>query len=416
MFEELFTRPITIERYLAAPLAEERLRYLQHLRDSGARKGTLQKMATAQLWLVCLPDLREGHGVSVSRVEAAAREWSRPGLHRYGRPARPKARSVFIGRAIRWLRFLGRLDEPGKVRHPHTAEVAAFAAWMRGERGWSEETIRFYCAGADEFFDWLAGGDLPLASVSITDIDRALVEKNARRTYSRRTIKNYAECLRTFFRFAEDWRWCMPGMAAAIIPPRIYPDGPVPAGLTREDVLRLLSSTEGDRPLDVRDCAILMLLTAYGLRAGEVRILQLDGLDWEEETLRVRRPKPGRTHLYPLSQGVGQAILNYILKVRPQRPQRALFFTLRAPFKPLGRSSLGSIVHRRLNRLGIDSGRRGPHALRHAAAQHLLDQGMSMKVIGDFLGHRDPSSTAVYAKVNLNALREVADFDLEGLA
>jgi integrase/recombinase XerD len=60
--------------------------------------------------------------------------------------------------------------------------------------------------------------------------------------------------------------------------------------------------------------------------------------------------------------------------------------------------------------------RRGTHALRHAAAQHLLDQGMSMKVIGDFLGHRDPSSTAIYAKVNLAALREVAALDLEGLA
>ncbi|WP_442865538.1 tyrosine-type recombinase/integrase [Acidocella sp. MX-AZ03] len=57
-----------------------------------------------------------------------------------------------------------------------------------------------------------------------------------------------------------------------------------------------------------------------------------------------------------------------------------------------------------------------PHALRHAAAQHLLDQGISMKVIGDFLGHRDPSSTAIYAKVNLAALREVAALDLEGLA
>ena len=73
-------------------------------------------------------------------------------------------------------------------------------------------------------------------------------------------------------------------------------------------------------------------------------------------------------------------------------------------------------VARRLDRLGVMTRRRGPHALRHAAAQHLLDQGMSYKVIGDFLGHRDPSSTAVYAKVNLNALREVADFDLEGLA
>jgi integrase/recombinase XerD len=74
------------------------------------------------------------------------------------------------------------------------------------------------------------------------------------------------------------------------------------------------------------------------------------------------------------------------------------------------------MVRDRLAAIGVVDGRRGPHALRHAAAQHLLDQGMSMKVIGDFLGHRDPSSTAIYAKVNLTALREVAALDLEGLA
>ena len=76
---------------------------------------------------------------------------------------------------------------------------------------------------------------------------------------------------------------------------------------------------------------------------------------------------------------------------------------------------MGQIVRRRFDRLGIVGGRRGPHSLRHAAAQHLLDQGMSMKVIGDFLGHRSLSSTAMYAKIDLNALREVADFDLEDL-
>ena len=74
------------------------------------------------------------------------------------------------------------------------------------------------------------------------------------------------------------------------------------------------------------------------------------------------------------------------------------------------------MVRDRLAGIGIVTGRRGAHALRHAAAQHLLDQGMSMKVIGDFLGHRDPSSTTIYAKVDLTALREVAALDLEGLA
>jgi len=85
------------------------------------------------------------------------------------------------------------------------------------------------------------------------------------------------------------------------------------------------------------------------------------------------------------------------------------------PIRPLGRKSLGKIVCDRLAGIGVVTGRRGTHALRHAAAQHLLDQGMSMKVIGDFLGHRDPSSTTIYAKVNLAALREVVALDLEGL-
>ena len=73
------------------------------------------------------------------------------------------------------------------------------------------------------------------------------------------------------------------------------------------------------------------------------------------------------------------------------------------------------MVRNRLRRLGIVSGKRGPHSLRHAAAQHLLDQGMSMKVIGDYLGHRNPSSTTTYAKVDMNSLRQVANFNLGDL-
>ena len=159
-----------------------------------------------------------------------------------------------------------------------------------------------------------------------------------------------------------------------------------------------------------------MVLIAYGLRSGEVAGLRLDDVDWVEEMLRVRRPKPGRTHHYPLSRGVGQAIVRYITDVRPPRPERALFLTLSAPIRPLSRHAISSVVRSRLDRLGITGKRRGAHALRHAAAQHLLDQGLSMKEVGDYLGHRSISSTAVYAKVQLDILREVADVDLEGLA
>ena len=96
-----------------------------------------------------------------------------------------------------------------------------------------------------------------------------------------------------------------------------------------------------------------MVLIAYGLRAGEVAGLRLDDLNWEEETLRVRCPKPGRTHHYPLSRGVAQTILRYISDIRPPRPERALFLTLNAPIRPMSRAAIGHVVSSRLDRLGI---------------------------------------------------------------
>ena len=206
------------------------------------------------------------------------------------------------------------------------------------------------------------------------------------------------------------------GIAEGIRPGRFYPGQTVRGTLSRADIERLLATTEGDRPVDKRDRAILMLLIVYGLRAGEVRTLQLDDLDWENETLRVHRPKTGRTDLFPLSRAVGQAIVRYLVDARPRRPERALFLALSAPIRPLGRTAPGNMVRRRMDEAGIAAERRGTHALRYTAAQHLLDRGVSMKVIGDYLGHRNPRSTRAYARFDLNALREVADFDLEGLA
>lgn len=416
MFENLFKDPKTIDQYRAAPLVECRLRYLRHRAGTGIRPGTVRSIAVHQLRLVHLLDLVEVRRVSVAEIVAAAEAWSCPGLYRYQRPGSSVSKADFVANAVRWLHFMGCLEEREDARHAHTAEVAAYECWMRQERGLSDETIRAAISRVHLFFDWLAENDLALASLRITDIDRAIAEKNARRNYSRITIKHFASEIRAFIRYAEERGLCRRGMAPAIIPPRIYPTESVPAGLNWADVKRLLASTEGSRPTDKRDRAILMLLIAYGLRSGEVRGLRLDDIDWENETLHVRRPKPGRTHVYPLSRGVGQAILRYIIDVRPSCSERTLFLTRLGPPRPLTSGGLGTVVRSRLKRLGVVARRTGPHALRHAAAQRLLDQGMSMKVIGDFLGHREPSSTAIYAKVDLRALREVAGFDLGGLA
>lgn len=415
MFEDIFF-PHTAIEYRAAPLVEQRERHLVHLRDSGASRSTLRKWANDQLSLVRLLNLNEGSRVHPSQIEAAAEIWSKPKGRRWKKSASPKARARFIGRGIRWLRFLGWLEEPKQKRHSHHLEVTTFEGWLCKERNLATATIRDYCQAADHLFFLLDERCTPLKLVQMADIDDAIAAEYKRGAWARRTIHDYAQRLRAFFLYAESRNWCRAGLAAGIMAPRFMADEGVPKGIKRHDVLRLLASVQRGRPIDKRDHAILMLLTTYGLRAGEVVGLRLDDLDWENDIIRVRCPKPGRTHIWPLSSDVGNAILSYIRVGRPTGYGRNLFFTSYAPIRPVTTQTITKIVHDRLAIIGVVAGRRGPHALRHAAAQHLLDQGMSMKVIGDFLGHSDPSSTLIYAKVNLAALREVAALDLEGLA
>ena len=131
-----------------------------------------------------------------------------------------------------------------------------------------------------------------------------------------------------------------------------------------------------------------MLLAVYGLRAGEVSRLQLEDFDWEHEVFRVVSSKTRRVRTYPLTCTVGDAILRYLQEVRPRSSYRELFLSLNAPFHPVYKS-LWSLVANRLRSLHVSLPHYGPHVLRHACATRLLPTGLSLKQIGDQLGHAD---------------------------
>jgi len=177
----------------------------------------------------------------------------------------------------------------------------------------------------------------------------------------------------------------------------------------------LIKSADTNRPLDVRGRPILMLLAIYGFRAGEVRQLRLEDLDWERSLLTVRRVKRRKVQAYPLIASVGMAIARYLREVRPVSKRRELFLGLNAPHGPLSQGALYHTVAAGLKRVGARTSHFGPHSLRHACAGRLVSEGLSLKEIGDHLGHRGISATRIYAKVNLAGLREVAAFDLGGL-
>jgi integrase/recombinase XerD len=194
--------------------------------------------------------------------------------------------------------------------------------------------------------------------------------------------------------------------------PRVFADEGLPRGPSWEDVQRLLAGTEGDHPKSIRDRAIILLFAVYGLRAGEVRALRLEDFHWEKELIYVRRPKSRRGQVYPLSYTVGEAILRYLKEARPRTAHREIFLTLKAPIRPIGSGALYDLVSDRLVGLDVSLKHHGPHALRHACASRLLAKGLSIKEIGDHLGHRKLDTTRVYAKVDLAGLRLVANFDL----
>jgi site-specific recombinase XerD len=180
--------------------------------------------------------------------------------------------------------------------------------------------------------------------------------------------------------------------------------------LRAEHVEAVLKTAEKDRtPKGLRDHAILLLLSTYGLRAGEVTALRLDDIDWRKDSLCVRHSKTGYESFLPLLSSVGEAILTYLRRGRPQTKAREVFLRVRAPFHPLrAGSSLYHMVEYRLQRTKISLERKhGSHAFRHARAVGLLEAGVTMKSIGDVLGHRCPDSTAIYLKLATSELRAV---------
>ena len=406
MFDELFTRPSALARHRAAPYAAERARYLAHCAQRGDSRTTLWLKVRTLRWVAA--QLHRAYptlALTLDQVRAVAGRG--PGRHTRW------SRRRFVDVARPWLRFLGCLREP-TAPIPFYAELDDYEHWATHERGLTPMTVARWHGAIAQFLRWYGLRARPLAALCATDIDTYLTERRAH-GWSRISVRNATITLRAFLRHAASRGWCESHLAEGIQAPRVYALEGLPSGPDWADVQRLLAAVDTARPQDVRDRAILMLLAMYGLRASEVATLRLDHVDWTHDQLHVPRVKRRDPQVYPLLPSVGNAILRYVHTVRRPSVHRQVFLTLTSPVRPLSRAALYGVVAPRLQALGVRSAHRGPHALRHACAARLVAEGFSLKAIGDHLGHRSPSATRVYAKVDLPHLREVAAFDLGDL-
>jgi integrase/recombinase XerD len=407
IFESLFSTQKLIARHRNGPLAEERLVYLGKRAAAGMARRTLIEAAGYLLAVGKRLRLseRKSERITVAEVQRTAAAWARTDA----------ARTAFSSIACCWLTSLGRLEEVPPVPQPFAALVTTYADHMRDERGLSPVTIAKRCWCVQDFLKRLKVPDGHLEQVTIADIDATFLALATEGRLARATLNVRARGLRSFFSFTEERGWSRAGLAVGIHVPRLYALESLPAGPSWEQIQATLQLANGERPTDVRALAILMLLATYALRAREVARLRLDDLDWQAEVLVIVGDKTGRTRSYPLARSVGDAIVRYLRDVRPRSPHREVFLTLRAPFRPLTGIAVYGLVAQRTRGLGVPLTHYGPRSFRHACATHLLNEGgLSMKEVGDHLGHRDPDSTQIYAKIDLAGLRTVANLDLGG--
>ncbi len=314
--------------------------------------------------------------------------------------------SQSVALPLEYLRELGVVSAPAAmvVEGPLEELLAGYRRFLLAERRLSEHTVRDAYVPAARLF--LAGREdadgFGLERLSAADVSVFLVAECPKRSVT--GARDLASALRSFLRYLHlvglieaPLVWAVPSVAD-------LRDRTLPRGLEPAAVRKMLASCDRRRTVGRRDYAILLLLSRLGLRRGEVARLGLDDVDWRSGLLLVGG-KGGRYDELPLPVDLGEAIVSY-LRRRPRCESRALFVRMTAPLRGLAPHTVGWIVREACTRAGLP--RVGAHRLRHTTATEMLRHGASLAEIGQVLRHREQKTTAIYAKVNREALRALA--------
>lgn len=282
-----------------------------------------------------------------------------------------------------------------------------FALYLVDQRGLSQKSVQLYLAQVHAFLgERFGSAPLVLSELTTRDVTRFVLRYC--RPEERRSPFALVPALRNFFRFLH-WRGDLAiDLAGAVPSASRWRFSGVPKSLAAEQVEQMLAGCDRSRPVGLRDYALLLLLARLGLRAGEVAAMRLEDLDWRAAQLTVRG-KGNRQDRLPILEDVGEALTAYLVHGRPRCPARHVFVRLQAPYRELGNvSSVSTIVRRALERVGLHPPVKGAHLLRHSLACEMLRREASFGEIGQILRHRLPSSTEIYAKVDLKTLRTLA--------
>lgn len=385
--------------------------YLESYADYLAERGYSQVSFWKKTFLISeFNRWLDREGVPVDAIKS---EHEEAFLRDLSRRRRPKGGDcIAVSEMTNWLREndviqcrAAMLEETSDIDRI----LLEYRTWLHEDRGLTPATIGNYNGNVKHFL--MAVSDrfqlrlTSLRSGQIAEYIRRIAPKG--RTFA--AAKHIVTALRSFFRFAQYRGYILIDLAGTVPSVAGWSMASIPRAMPAEQVKLLLTASKTWRtPCGLRDRAVLLLLARLGLRAREIIRLELDDIDWNEGCLRFSSKERAERPL-PLPHDVGEAIVTYLQHGRPRSTCRRLFLRACAPFDDLKSSSdICQIVARAIKRVGIEPGSKGAHQFRHALAVDMLRQGASLTDIGQILRHRSPDTTRQYAKIDLNALREVA--------
>lgn len=296
------------------------------------------------------------------------------------------------------LRDLG--VAPPEQAAPVDPLLDEYRSWMVGDRGLAPSTILRYENLAVRFLDRVA--DRPLGSLTGRDVSTFLLAETARVSVG--SAKGRVAEMRSLLRFLYLTGRTEHALAASVPPVAGWHDKGVPLGAKALDVARLLAACDPATLTGVRDLAVLTMVARLGLRSVEVARLELDDIDWRAGDFAVRG-KAQRGDRLPLVADVGETLAGWLQR-RPATTSRRVFVTTKAPIVDIRPALVGETLRRVCMRCGVEV--IGAHRLRHGLATDMLQRGASLIEVGQVLRHRDLATTAIYAKVDVDNLRRLA--------
>ena len=383
---------------MTGPLASFAEQYRERLRERGYTRLSAvnleRQVAQLSRWLQA-----EGLGVgqmSEARIEAFVSFQRANGC---GRSSLSRPGLLCL---LELLRELGVVAAPIlATRSASEALMDSFGSYLLSERGLVAGTVRGYVAHATRFVAGLAPGDL--RHVTAAEVTAAVLGQSA--TVSVSATQNFVAGLRAFLRFCFVEGLTEVDLSQAALPVTGRRRSCLPRGITSGEAAALLASCDRRTGVGRRDYALLIILLRLGLRRSEVAGIRLEDIDWRAGELVVVG-KGARRDRLPLPGDVGEAIAGYLTRGRPATECREVFLRARAPFEPIAAGTVASTVRRACRRAGLPEV--GSHRLRHTVACEMVAAQVPMAQIAQVLRHRSLQSTAIYARVDLDGLRLLA--------